>query len=383
MDEPLVDPGTDRRTDRSPPSPLDEVARVAAWVLPGGSHEPVEPAHPDDFLATVASQRVSGLVVAAARRGALGEASDAVTERLHTIQLDALRTALAVEAASVETSALLRAAGIRHALLKGCATSQLDYTDPALRITADVDVLVDRSSYDAALSCLERAGLERLTPPFRTGWEREYGKDVALRGAARVEIDLHLGLVGGYFGVGADTGVLLDELVDYPLAGRRLPALDPVGRIVHAAIHSAGGPDIRLGSAADVIVLATDPAVTAQSVAERSRRLRCEPLVAAGIVRAGRTFGVDLGELGRWATDVRPTATEARALAALTQPGGEHAWLTGVSRLPWRRRASYLLPLLVPSREHLRARGRTLPGHLRHSARRLRTGEPAAPGHDR
>ena len=211
----------------------------------------------------------------------------------------------------------------------------------------------------------------------------DYGKDITLRGAAEIEIDLHLGLVGGYFGVDSDTGSLLDDLVEYPLAGRRLPALDPVGRIVHAAIHSAGGPVIRLGSAADVIVLATRPEVTPDSVAERARRLGCEPLVAAGIVRAGRAFGVDLGALGRWACDVEPTATEAHALAALVHPGGEGVWLSGMSRVPWTRRVGYLAPLLLPSRAHLRARGRTLPGHLRESVRRLTQLDPTPPEPDR
>jgi hypothetical protein len=42
-----------------------------------------------------------------------------------------------------------------------------------------------------------------------------------------------------------------------------------------------------------------------------------------------------------------------------------------VWHVPWRRRPGYLAPLLVPSRAHLRSRGRTLPGHLWQSARRL------------
>ncbi len=352
-------------------STLDEIAQVAAWSLPGGPRRTVQPEDPDRFVAAVAEQRISGLVAAAAENGALASSTPELIERLHSTHLEALRTSLAVEAASVEVSALLDGAGIRHAMLKGCATSQLDYGDPSLRTTGDVDVLVDRTSYSATLDHLGRAGIQRLAPPFRTRWEQRYGKDIPLRGAAGIEIDLHLGLVGGYFGVGSDTGSLLDELVEYPLAGRRLPALDPVGRIVHAAIHSAGGPHIRLGSAADVIVLAAQPAPTPEAVADRAGRLGCTPLVAAGIVRAGQAFGVDLGALGRWASGVEPTTTEAHALAALVHPGGEGVWLSGVQRLPWTRRAGYLAPLLVPSREHLRARGRTMPGHLRASVRHL------------
>jgi hypothetical protein len=352
-------------------STLDEIAQVAAWSLPGGPRCTVQPEYPDRFVAAVAEQRISGLVAEAAANGALASSTPELTEQLRFTHLEALRTSLAVEAASVEVSALLDGAGIRHALLKGCATAQLDYDDPSLRTTGDVDVLIDRTAYSATLEHLGRAGIQRLVPPFRTRWEQQYGKDIPLRGAAGIEIDLHLGFVGGYFGVNSDTGSLLDELVEYPLAGRRLPALDPVGRIVHAAIHSAGGPHIRLGSAADVIVLVAQRAPTPESVADRAHRLGCAPLVAAGIVRAGQAFRVDLGAIGQWASGVQPTASEAHALAALVHPGGEGVWLSGLHRLPWARRAGYLAPLLVPSRNHLDARGRTLPGHLRASIRHL------------
>ena len=252
-------------------SPLDEVAAAAAWSLPGGPRVAIRPDDPDRFVGVVADQRVSGLVIAAATAGALEPSDPTLLERLHATHLDALRTSLAVEAASVEVSTLLAHAGIRHAILKGCATARLDYADPSLRMTGDVDVLIDRSSYTAAFGRLRNAGIHRLAPPFRTGWEQRYGKDIALSGNAQIEIDLHLGLVGGYFGVVSDTGLLLDDLVDYEVADHRLPALDAVGRIVHAAIHSAGGPTIRLGSAADIIVLAQTDAVTRDRVVARSR----------------------------------------------------------------------------------------------------------------
>jgi hypothetical protein len=153
-------------------------------------------------------------------------------------------------------SDLFRSAGIRHAMLKGCATAQLDYPDPAMRVTGDVDVLIGRDDCALAIATLEGAGLHRMAPAFRTGWERRYGKDIALIGDERVEIDLHLALVAGYFGIKMPTAPLLDRLVTYEVAGRQMPALDTMGRLLHACIHTASSTPMRLGSAADVVQIA-------------------------------------------------------------------------------------------------------------------------------
>ena len=249
--------------------------------------------------------------------------------------------------------------------------AQLDYPDPAMRVTGDVDVLVSRSDHGRAIATLERSGRHRMAPAFREGWERRYGKDIPLIGDDRVEIDLHLALVAGYFGITMPTEVLLERVVTYPVADRELPALDAAGRLVHAAIHTASSTPLRLGSAADVVQIAGSGHVDPVEFPSFTLALRCEAIVARGIERAWDAFGVESTELSEWARNLHVDDRERKALAALDSGGGESQWRSGLDALPPSKRPGYLLPLLVPSRAHLRHRDRSYLDHLRISARRL------------
>lgn len=363
--------------DRPALDPRDRtVAAAMAWVLPGGPPEPVPRGDADVFVSAVAHQRVSGLVLEAFDRGAFADWPDEAGLRPHLVEthLGALRSSLAAEAASVVVSDLFRSAGVWHAMLKGCATAQLDYPDPALRVTGDVDVLIGRDDHARVIAILEDAGLRRMAPAFRTGWERRYGKDIALIGDDRIEIDLHLALVAGYFGIAMPTAPLLDRLVTYEVAERQMPALDAMGRLLHACIHTASSTPIRLGSAADVVQIAGSGKVNGNGFVAYATELRCDAIVAHGFTRAWSAFGAEPTELSEWANRSRPDDRERKALSAFDGAGGESKWQSGLDALPLRRRPGYLLPLLVPSRAHLRHRGRSYADHVRISARRLSLG---------
>jgi hypothetical protein len=350
-----------------------DVAAVMAWVLPGCRRQVVPPGDLDRFVGAVAHQRVSGLVLEAFDGGALERWPDGLRDRLVEIQLDGLRMSLAVEAASVRVADLLHAASIRFAVLKGCATAHLDYDDPALRITGDVDLLIARDDLPVVLAVLDRAGMRRPVPPFRARWEQCYGKDVIVMGDDGLEIDVHLALVEGWFGVRMPTASLLASLDRYEVAARSMPALDAVGRLLHACIHTAASTPVRLGSAADVVMIATAPDV-AGALPVLAEQLGVAALVARGVDRVWDAFGAEPSELSAWAEGYRPSDEDARALAAFDTTVGETRWKTGVTALPLHRRAGYLLPLVVPSRAHLRARHRTYLDHLRISSQRLRPG---------
>ena len=351
-----------------------DVATVMGWVLPGCPRTEVPAGDVDRFVNTVVHQRVSGLVLDAVDAGALADWSDELRPRLVEAHLAALRSSLAAEAASVTASELLSSAGVRHAVLKGCATAQLDYPDPALRVTGDVDVLIGRDDYSLAIATLEGAGLRRMAPAFRIGWERRYGKDIALIGNDRVEIDLHLALVAGYFGIMMPTAPLLDRLVTYEVADRQMPALDAMGRLLHACIHTASTTPLRLGSAADVVQIAGSGDIDGVDFAAFTMELRCAAIVAHGFARAWDAFGAEPTELSEWAHRNRPDDRERKALAAFDGAGGESKWQSGLDALPLWKRPGYLLPLLVPSKAHLRHRHRSYLDHLRISVRRLSPG---------
>ena len=204
------------------------------------------------------------------------------------------------------------------------------------------------------------------------GWERRYGKDIALIGDDRVEIDLHLALVAGYFGITMPTVPLLQRLVTYEVADRPIPALDAMGRLLHACIHTASTTPIRLGSAADVVQIAGSGDVDDVEFAAFAMELRCDAIVARGLARAWDAFGAEPTELSEWARRNRPDDRERKALAASTVRG-ETKWQSGLDALPpWKRPATYCRCWC--RRAHLRHRHRSYLDHLRISARRLSPG---------
>ena len=128
---------------------------------------------------------------------------------------------------------------------------------------------------------------------------------------------------------------------------------------------------MRLGSAADVVQIAGSGAIDSSEFAALTMALCCEAVVARGLARAWDAFGVESTELSEWARNLHVDDGEGRALAALGGVGGESQWRSGLDALPPWKRPGYLLPLLVPSRAHLRHRHRSYLDHLRISARRL------------
>ena len=97
------------------------------------------------------------------------------------------------------------------------------------------------------------------------------------------------------------------------------------------------------------------------------RRPRPRPGVGRIRCRAHRTLRVGARQSGS-------TTASARRWPPSTASGGESKWQSGLDALPPWKRPGYLLPLLVPSRAHLRHRHRSYLDHLRISARRLSPG---------
>jgi hypothetical protein len=83
--------------------------------------------------------------------------------------------------------------------------TRLDSPDPPLRTVGDVDLLVRRRQFGAALDVLAAAGHRRVELAPARWWERRYGRAATLKGAAGMEIDVHASIAVGYFGVGSTT----------------------------------------------------------------------------------------------------------------------------------------------------------------------------------
>ncbi len=152
-----------------------------------------------------------------------------------------------------EVCAALADAGIESHILKGLATSELDYAKPSMRHTGDVDLLVSALHLERATEVLVDSGLlpaddvaaadSRLTDGHNL-------KGVVLEHPSGTEVDVHYRL--SRFAPPSDR--LMQHSTDL-LFG--LSALSTEGRLVHAAAHSvlSPNPGRRLSSVADIVAI--------------------------------------------------------------------------------------------------------------------------------
>lgn len=154
-----------------------------------------------------------------------------------------------------EIGQLLSVAGIDVRVLKGLATSELDYALPSLRHTADVDILIRRTSIAHATSLLLDAGFRPANSADEKAETLIDGsnlKGVVLVGESGVEVDLHDRL-SRFVPHDASDG-LFDDATPLRFG---LSALSPEGRLIHAASHSvlSAHPGRRLSSVADIVAI--------------------------------------------------------------------------------------------------------------------------------
>ncbi len=307
---------------------------------------------------------VTGLLAHGAGEGVIGgpEWFLAETRERH---LAALRTSMRCEHMAVHAVRTLSAAGIRSRTLKGVALAHLDYPDPAWRTFGDADVLVPRAALPAALAALRTAGFVRPEPPVRGWWERSFGKAVVLHSPEGVELDLHLTLTGGYYGLCIPSDELFAGGEEYTLAEVAVTALPRPLRLLQAAYHAVLGGGSGLRALRDVAQLADD--ATLEAAMDVGTRWRGGPILAEAIRRAWAQLALADGPAIQWAASCAlPPADAARIAAA---QGGTDGWAAdgraAAAALRPAARVAYTAGLLFPSRASLRARDRSPWEHLR------------------
>ena len=139
--------------------------------------------------------------------------------------------------------AQLGAAGVPIIPLKGIPLAESLYGDPALRVCADLDVLVRPQDLEQSLRLLEASGYKvRGGSPDLVRLVARYGKDCALMredGAHTYPLQVHCGLIWG----GPAERQLLDEIWSdaLPLPFHSAPAyaLSPDWEFLYLAVHAA------------------------------------------------------------------------------------------------------------------------------------------------
>ena len=263
-----------------------------------------------------------------------------------------------------ETLAVLESAGVDAVVLKGMATSVLDYPEPSLRHTGDIDLLIRPEDHDDAIRALKAAGAaDHHLGEATDGLLLKGSTLVSQRG---VELDVHTRLTRYS---AQDTDELVKHAVALPSGGGR--ALNAELRLLHAAGHLLWSPPgtRRLSSLVDMSVLLDSQVIQRERLQDSARRFGLMGLAGVALGVEHELRGRDSGYLDSW---LRPSALEERAFVRLDRSLGFEHLLALENTRSLRDRVQYCRGFLRPSRashEHhggaLAYYGRLLPDSLR------------------
>lgn len=151
-----------------------------------------------------------------------------------------------------EITGVLKAAGIRCSLIKGCSVAAQFYAQPGHRAMIDIDLLVDHERYDEAERLLTGRGFTRLYPHFdlddrkRKTFYRLHNAFTFIRPADGLQIDLHWRLVNNPVPLAA-VDSSWRELVEWRGdTGCSLPTLNAATHFTYVMVHGAKHGWVRL-----------------------------------------------------------------------------------------------------------------------------------------
>lgn len=298
---------------------------------------------------------------------------DAVEDDLRTRLRSIAMAQLNLQAALAEILELLNSSRFECRVLKGLATSQLDYPRSGLRHTGDVDLLVRPDELPSIIDLLLRHGCVHHSPSHT---DADLGKGTTLVHRRRVQVDLHSRL-NRFCPQNIET--LLRDPVKIP--GTPGLALPLERRLIHAASHLCYTPpgSRRLSGLADVSAIVDRHELDWDDLRATASELNVESLTGLGLWIEALLLNRDTSHLDAWKP---PTFFERRSYArtdrALIM---EHVLaLQGLDGLDARLR--YLRQWSLPSREVLRARGGARVFYGKMLPKRLggqQTGKPGEP----
>jgi len=297
-----------------------------------------------------------------------------VREQVRQVQGAVMGRCVQLEHHLVGLSRLLASHGIRSAVLKGGATAHLDYPDATWREFSDIDLLIDSVNLRAARALVEAEGW-RQGYPLPRGHERlTHAVTFTLD---RMELDLHQRVAHRALGLLIPASELLERAAPFQIGNAQVAALDAVDRVIHAAVHTAtAGPNVRLSSLADVLVLTDRHADKALEVLDRADRWRVRSIVQRGIGKAYEAAALEAPHHWRLA-ERRPGQSRDRLIEFCfagphRRPAAEEvAYLRLMDR--WSDRVRYLVGHIAPGRDFSNVHGGTgLGGRTRYLRNKLR-----------
>jgi hypothetical protein len=324
-------------------------------------------------------ERLVGLLQAAIEHGAI-EVSPEQRDEAAQRHLAWCATALDLERELLRVTTRLGQAGIRTLVLKGAAHAHLLYPDPAWRLFADNDLLVEGGALRSAIGVLADLGYERPVPALRPSFDERFGKGATLRRSSDGrEVDLHRSFLFGTYGLRIAPRELFARAGSFQLGGVVLEVLAAEDRLLHLCIHaSLGDPDPRLASLRDVVQAAGVRGIDEGRLRWLTERWALSPVLMRTVDLLESILDVKSPPLLRdLAHDGKLVRRDARAIASYV--GDDRSYRAKIlASLPFlgqrRDQLEFLAAAVLPSRD-LRARfGGTLRWYGR-GLRRRQTGE--------
>lgn len=349
---------------------------IAAYGLAGSLTElpgrPLEDRPWRDLLAEVRRQRLTGHLVQALVDGAF-PADDIQANEAGDLHSRAMGDVLVLEDMLISAVDVLATQRIEARVLKGPAAAHLDYPDPALRSFGDIDLLVRSTDFDPAVSELTGHGYRRRFPEPRPGFDRRFGKGVALWNPAGREVDLHRTLAFGPFGLRIRLNDLWGRAATFRIGGRNLSALAPELRLLHACYHAVlGDHPPRLVPQRDIAQMLLTDQVEVDTVRRLAAAWQGEAVVAQAIRATWDSFQIaDVVALSAWAQRYQPDQRELRDLALYTTERASYVGksLGAVRAIPGvRAKFRYLRALAFPRRSYVLDHHAGYSARLRHGA---------------
>lgn len=220
-----------------------------------------------------------------------------------------------------EIASAFEAAGLTWLVMKGPVVASMLYTDPGDRAYGDLDLLVDRADFPAAVRALEEMGYRHAIRNWALA-ERQIAGQIELSTDV-MSIDLHWNL---HYDAAARESFdlrpreMLGRSRVVSLGPLNVPTFDPADTLVSLCFHAARSDGHRLMWLKDIErSLAVDyPDLSA--VVERARRYDIGPPVGMMLARAQRILGAPVPDGVVEALDARALVAADRVMCALVDP---------------------------------------------------------------
>jgi hypothetical protein len=252
------------------------------------------PEAPADLIPAAASMhRIEGTVLRGLD-GCDGVAAD-VLDRLARLRHRALLHHLMVTAHLAGIRAAFDASGVAWVVMKGPVVASQLYPDPGDRTYADVDIMVARRDYPAAMAALEALGFEHSIHNWAHA-EHVLAGQVEMKTQSLI-VDLHWHLHYSAsdrspFALAPEEMIARRRAVS--VSGQTVPTLDPVDTLLTLAFHAARSDGHRLVWLKDVERSLAVERPDVDELVRRCRSYRCGPPVGVVLNRARSLLGADV-----------------------------------------------------------------------------------------